>query len=71
MSNFRFGAFTGLGFAEARVRLCANPMVRLARHLAKAQFFELWPIALQTRIARAPVVTVRGHMRDTTRPCLG
>lgn len=44
-------------------------MGRLDRDLAKVQLFELWPLALQTRIARAPEVTVRGHRRDTIRPC--
>lgn len=60
------GLFTDLGCAEARIRLCANPMARLARPLAKVQLFEPWPLALQTRVARAPAVTVRGHMRDTS-----
>lgn len=62
--------YRDLDFAEARVKLYANPMARWVRDLAKVQLFEPWPLTLQTHSARAPVVTALGCRRDTTRPSL-
>lgn len=59
-----------LGIVETRVKFFANPKVPLVQNRATDPLCVPQLLAQQIRIARAPAGTVRGHRRDTTKPCL-